>query len=183
VLVEMLSNSLKGEKVVVFSKLRSSIDTVCTALEKARIPYARITGTENQAERDYNQERFNNRTNENVDVMLGTRAMQKGLDRLKIANHLFMFNCPWSYGLYRQLVGRLKRTGSTHKRIVLYRMLGMLHDSTAFTAGGRQTIDHHTLQTVLKKQELWAAITDDTESIKTTKSDLEDIWKAMKEAA
>jgi len=183
VLVEMVQNSLKGQKVVVFSKLRSTVDTICKELVKAKIPYARITGKENQDERDYAQERFNDRTKENVDIILGTRAMQKGLDRLKIANHLFMFNCPWSYGLYRQMVGRLKRTGSKHRRVIVYRMLGLLHETTAFTAGGRRTIDHHTLDTVLKKQKLWAAITDDTESIVTTQSDLAEIWKAMKEAA
>ena len=174
----------QGEKVLIYSKLRSTVDYIGEALTDAKIPYARITGTENQEQRDYAQLQISDLAGkDNVDIVLGTKAMQKGLDGLKIARHLILYDCPWSYGLYRQLLGRLKRTGSINKRIVVYRMLSLLHPEVALTAGGRKTIDHHVLETVLKKYKLWAAITDDTESIEDAGGELKEIWQAIKEAA
>ena len=179
-LLEMLTGSLAGQKVMVYSKLRRTIYQVEVDLKKAKIPYGRITGKEDQDERDRVRRSFQQEKG-GVEVILGTKAIQKSMN-LQRGAHLFYYDLPWSYGIYRQIRGRLRRAGSSHTRIAVYHLLAQLHPTVASLAGGDESIDHYTLDTVLKKQALWKAVTGDQESLATTDSELVEIFNAIKAA-
>lgn len=178
-LIEMAQNSLAGERIVIFSKFRSQIDKLEEALNGANMATVRITGKETQKERERSQDRFMSDAKDRVNIMLITKAGMKAVD-LQKGGHLFFFDLPWSYGHYRQIIGRLKRTGSTYRSIGVYRMLGVLHPSLAALAGGDSTIDHYTLEIIAKKFKLWQAITGDEKEIESSSSDAMDIWEHIR---
>jgi len=177
-LMEMLENSLAGQRVIVYSKLRGTIDCIEEMLATRRIRNRRITGKESASQRDEARKLFMGDTSNGINVLLGTKALQKALN-LQNAAHLFFYDLPWSYGLYRQTCGRIKRTGSIHRTVIAYRMLAKLHPDVAKLAGSTQSIDSYTLGVIMKKQELWAAVTGDVETIEASTNDLVDIWNAM----
>lgn len=178
-LKEVLTNSLRGERVLIFSKLRRVIDFIEDELRRLRVDTVRITGKENDAERVRSKERFMSDGHDRCNVILGTKAIIKAVNLQKGA-HLFMFDIPWSYGWYRQLVGRLKRTGSIHSAIGVYRMVACLHPDVATRVGTDHTIDHYAIKVIMKKFKLWQAITGDVKEIDSVTSDLVDIFQQIK---
>ena len=180
-LKEVLSNSLRGERVLIFSKLRRVIDLLEDELQRMRIDSVRITGKENDAERERSKERFMSDGIDRCNVMLGTKAVIKAVNLQKGA-HLFMFDIPWSYGWYRQLIGRLKRTGSIHSAIGVYRMVACLHPDVASKVGTDHTIDHYAIEVIMRKFKLWQAITGDVIEIDSVTSDLVDIFQQIKQS-
>jgi len=178
-LKEVLSNSLKGERVLIFSKLRRVIDLLEDQLQRMRIDSVRITGKENQEERERSVERFMSDGSDRCNVLLGTKAVMKAVNLQKGA-HLFFFDIPWSYGWYRQTIGRLKRTGSIHSHVGVYRMLACLHPDVAARVGTDRTIDHYAVDVIMKKFKLWQAITGDEKEIDSVTSDVVDIFQQIK---
>lgn len=180
-LMEILTGSLSGERVVVFSKLRSMVDLLEVEINKAGMKTVRITGAEDQGEREESKRRFMTDGKDRCNVLLMTRAGQKAVN-LQKGGHLFFFDLPWSYGLYRQTVGRLKRTGSSFKAVGVYRMLACLHPNTARLAGSVKTIDHHALAVVMRKFKLWQALTGDITEIESATSDMMEIYREIRKA-
>ena len=144
-LMEMLSNSLSGEKVVVFSKLRSQIDRLEGMCTESELKCVRITGAEGMDEREHAKNIFND-LDSGVNVLLLNKAGQRALN-LQGGKHLIFYDLPWSAGQYIQLVGRLKRTGSLNKFIGVYRFITKLH----VKYGGGDTIDGRILEVLMKK--------------------------------
>lgn len=179
-LIETLGNTLAHQKVVVFSKFRTQVDRIGKRLAEEGIEYTRITGMESEEERNAAKAKF--QTSKTCNVILITRAGQRSID-LQAGQHLFFFDLPWSYGAYRQTVGRIKRTGSEHSKIGVYRMLGVLHEQAAQRMGTAKTIDHHALKVVMRKKELFNLMTGDATTIETSPSDLLEILKEIKEHA
>lgn len=165
-LVECLTGSLAGEHVIVWSKFREVIDHVEVALKKANITPVRITGKEDEYEREASKVAFNDGR---AQVLLMTKAGQRGLN-LQRAGHFFFFDLPWSWGIYRQLVGRMKRTGSHYERVGVYRMLARLHPDVLNIGESPDTIDHYTLDVVQSKKQL----ADTIQGTSTTIEDLDD---------
>jgi len=161
---DMLLGSLANEKVAVFTKRRVLVDTIELLLRKDGHKVVRITGAESPAERTVARQTFQN--HDGPVVMLLTKAGGRALN-LQAGGHLIFFDLPWSYGQTRQVIGRLKRVGSSHRRIAVYFFLAR--------ASGRPTIDQHVLSVVKKKKVLFNAVLGDDDDIKTTKSDLAEI--------
>jgi len=179
-LKEALLNSLMGERVVVYSKFRRTLDLLEKEINGVGLEVVRITGKETQNQKDRSKERFMSDGLDHCAILLLNKAGQRAINLQKGA-HLFFYDLPWSYGLYRQIVGRLKRTGSTHKRIGVYRMLGCLHpDVVAMAGGSERTIDHYTLDVLMRKFELWKIVTGDKDTIKATESDLTDLMQEIR---
>jgi len=178
-LKETLSNSLRGERVLIFSKLRRVIDAIEKELQKARLDCVRITGMEKDAERERSKERFMSDGPDRCNILLGTKAVIKAVN-LQKGGFLFFYDIPWSYGWYRQTIGRLKRTGSSHKTIAVFRMLACLHPDVAAKVGTDHTIDHYAVKTIMKKFKLWQAITGDVKEIDSVTSDVVDIFRQIK---
>jgi len=160
-LIEVLQGSLAGEHVIVWSKFREVIDAIERALTKVGIKTVRITGKEDEYQREAAKVAFNDGL---VPVLLMTKAGQRGLN-LQKAGHFFFFDLPWSWGIYRQLVGRMKRTGSLYERVGVYRMLARLHPAVLRPGEPAETIDHYTLKVVQRKKILADAVQGDTTTI------------------
>lgn len=178
-LVEMLENSLWGCRVAIYTKFRAMVDRIEARLKKHKIEVVRITGKESAQQRDVSQTRFMSDGPDHCRILVLNKAGQRGLN-LQKANHLIFFDLPWSYGIYRQIVGRFKRTGATHKKLGVYRFLACLHPDFVSMVGSEQTIDHYTLNVVMRKKKLFDALTGDEEEIATTTSDLMDVLTEIK---
>ena len=179
-LKETLTNSLHQERVVIFSKLRRVIDSLERDLNQAGLECVRITGKESEKQRETSKSRFMSDGTDHCPILLGTKAVMKAAN-LQKGGHLFFLDLPWSYGWYRQTVGRLKRTGSIHKAIGVYRMLACLHPDVASRTGSEETIDHYALKVIMKKFKLWQAVTGDVTEIEEVTKDVKDIWNAIRE--
>jgi len=59
-------------------------------------------------------------------------------------------------------------------------MLAVLHPDVAAKIGSEKTIDHYVLKVIMKKFKLWKAITGDIKEIKTSPSDLLEIWNEIR---
>lgn len=180
-LVETLTGSLRDERVVVYSKFRTVIDQIEADLVKAKLKVVRVTGKENSVEREAAKQSFmaDKTAGNHVPILLMTKAGSRAIN-LQAGGHLFFFDLPWAYDLYRQIIGRLKRTGSTHRKIGVYRYLAVLHPSVAKHVGTDLTIDHHTLNIILKKFKLWQAITGDSKEIdEVGENDVKEIYEEV----
>lgn len=180
VLVEMLGGSLLGHSTVVFSKFVTMIDKIAEALKKAKLPFVRITGAEDDAEREDAKRRFmTDDPQKRIPILLITRAGQRAAN-LQAGAFLIFYDLPWSYGAYKQTVGRVKRTGSRHSKVGVFRFLTVLHRNVATKVGGNKTIDHYGLGVVLKKKALSDVVTGDTTDLDTSASDIMEIFKEIK---
>jgi SNF2 family DNA or RNA helicase len=176
-LLENLLGSLSGEKVAVFSKFRSQIDRIENLLKQAGLHCVRITGKETQEEREAARVAFQSVGPKSANIILLTKAGQKALN-LQSGNHMIMFDMPWSYGMYRQLVGRMKRTGSIHQHVGVYRYMAVMHPDVVMGTT-TDTIDHHILKVLLRKKSLFNAVLGDETTIETTDADLMDVYKQI----
>lgn len=184
-LLETITGSLNGQRIVVFSKFRSVVDLLEAETRKVtNHPILRITGKETWDEKEAAKNFFmSDEEGAEHSILFLTNAGKRAIN-LQKGGHLFFFDLPWAYDDYRQIIGRLKRTGSSFKTIGVYRMLGLLHPKTAALTGGEQTIDHHTLKILMKKYELFKAVTGESaaKTIETGDGDLLEIYQEIKQS-
>lgn len=83
--------------------------------------------------------------------------------------------------MYRQLVGRMKRTGSTHTHIGVYRYISEIHPDEA-QGSTVETIDHHVLRTLFRKKGLFNAVLGDETTIETSDMDLNGVYREILKA-
>lgn len=181
--IEALNELLKGEllnkKVIIFSKFRSVLDAYEEDLKAmSGRSYARITGLENSEEKELSKQRFMDVAANPVNTILMTQAGTRALN-LQRGEVIVMINLPWTYGRYRQIVGRLKRTGSIHKRVLVIRLLGVLHPSVAGLSGSEKTFDHYTLEVLKRRLRLFNQVHEGDEQIKSSPAALKEILTAM----
>jgi SNF2 family DNA or RNA helicase len=146
-LVDLLSDELDGEKVIVYTRFESLVGRLTDILKKAGIKSTRITGKENDKARQKNQAAFQDLESDTKVVFItaaGTEAIN-----LQAAAAMIYFDAPWSWGDYVQSLGRMIRIGSPHPAVVAYHLV-------AERPAGRdkKTIDHHVLKMLRKKKGL-----------------------------
>ena len=131
------------EKVIVYARYRRVVDYLCERLTGAIIPHVRITGAEDAKARDDARQRFNTAppstdhashpaidaeeqslneqasrdASTGVNVIVLNAAGGQALD-LQSANIVVFFDLPWSWGEYQQVLGRSRRIGSIHSKIL-----------------------------------------------------------------
>lgn len=132
-----LENDLEQEKVVIFSKFRSFIDVLQSEL--ARYHPVRITGEESLVEREENKTRFEG--DDSCRVLLMTQAGGFALN-LQVAKAIIFVDLPFSFGMLEQIMGRIRRIGSTHTTVLA--ILLMMRDS----------IDNHVLNILRSKKKV-----------------------------
>lgn len=144
VLIELLEGSLRGQSVLVFTRFAAMADLLCTEIHcRTGIEPALIKGACSKTQREQAQDDFQSGR---VKVMVITLAGGRALN-LQKGGHLVLFDGPWLYGQERQLIGRIKRTGSGHRFIVVHYLLGELHPRAVREARRRTsvTIDHRVM--------------------------------------
>ncbi len=176
--VGLLTNELAGQKVIVFSKRRKTIELISAQLKlkKTQVEHAILWGKQGKTAREKAIDGFQKGS---VPVLLMTQAGGKALN-LQRGAHLLVVDSPWTYGSYHQLVGRIKRVGSKNARVVVYRLVAELDPKEAARRGigkGRtvQTIDHSVLKHVKRGQAVFAAVTGDATGIEVTNDDIASI--------
>jgi SNF2 family DNA or RNA helicase len=113
-LLDMLDGDLAGEKVIVFTKYKMWIDRMERLTKDGNFTdrkFLRITGNENEKQRNDNKRLFQGSPDHNLIVV--NAAGIEGIN-LQQAAHMVLLDVPWSWGDLIQLVGRMVRMASPH---------------------------------------------------------------------
>lgn len=145
-LVDLLTDELDSEKVIVYTRFASLVPRLQEILKKAGIKSTRITGKENGKARAKNQAAFQDLESD-TKVIFVTAAGTEAIN-LQAAGAMIFYDAPWSWGDYVQALGRMIRIGSPHPSVVAYHLIGERPGSD------RKTIDHHVLKMLRKKKGL-----------------------------
>jgi SWI/SNF-related matrix-associated actin-dependent regulator 1 of chromatin subfamily A len=176
-LIEILTEGdLANEKVIIFSRFRKMVDIIMETLKKNKIEAARITGSENEAQRDTAQTLFQDPESE-VRAICITMAGAEAIN-LQAAKAIIFFDTPWSAGDYIQILGRMIRIGSTHDRChALHLMV-------------KGSIDSRVMEVLNRKMSLVEQVLgkrikgdSDDEIEFDSRNDISDLFEALKEDA
>lgn len=146
IFMDMLENDLSNTKVILFSRFRRMIDIIEREVKAAKIKCVRITGAETKAaSREQAKKKFQD-PKSGINLILITMAGSESIN-LQTAEHFVMYDAPWSFGDYAQLLGRMIRIGSQHEATVATHLVGVRQD-------GSKTIDHYVIQKLREKKKL-----------------------------
>ena len=176
-LLDLLTNELEGEKVIVFSRLRQMVDIMEAEIEAKGIKTCRITGAENGDKRIKSQKAFQDPDDE-TKVCLITMAAAEGVN-LQLAKAVIFYDTPWSAGDYLQIIGRMIRIGSIHDKVFSYHVCA------------KKTIDEKVMKTLKAKMGLIEAVLgkrlkeegESDEVLEVGQSELSDIFDGLLEDA
>lgn len=129
-----------GEKVIVFTRFKTMVDTAIPILTKAGVKCTRVTGDENEAQRKLAMSQFQDPKSD-VRVIFITMAGGDAIN-LQAAKALVFYDTPWSAGDYIQILGRMIRIGSEHDRVYAIHLVA------------RDTIDERVQSVKAKKMKL-----------------------------
>jgi len=146
VLLDMFENELDGVKTIVFSRFRRVVDIIEREMVARKMKCVRITGAENKASVREKAKRIFQDPKSGVNVILITTAGSESIN-LQTAEHFVLFDAPWSYGDYVQLLGRMIRIGSKHQTTVATHLV-------AVRQNGEKTIDHYVIKKLREKKKL-----------------------------
>jgi SNF2 family DNA or RNA helicase len=147
VLLEMLEGEYRGEKLVVFSRFKSLIDRLQWLTENKHFTsrkFLRITGDENEKQREEAKRKFQDPTSE-YDLIFLTEAGLEGVN-LQQSGTLVCFDLPFSIGKIAQLVGRLLRMSSPHSAVLLHILVS------------KGTIDEYVIDVLKSKNKVFSLI-------------------------
>lgn len=149
-LIEMLTEGdLEDEKVIVFTRFKKMVDILMPALKAAKIKAVRVTGDENETQRQAAQDAFQN-PNDDTRVICITNAGSEAIN-LQAAKAIIFYDSPWSAGDYLQILGRMIRIGSEHDNVLAIHLV-------ATTPNGGMTIDHRVMSVIESKMKLIEAV-------------------------
>jgi len=149
-IIELLTGSLLYDKVVVFSRYKTTIARLTARLDKEGIGWVRITGDEDKFQREVDRKRF--WEDPAVRVCIGTTALEMSLN-LQIARYMIAIDLIYNPARVEQLIGRIRRIGSFHRSVVLLILLT------------NDTLESRMLEIVKKKQALISAVFDEESEI------------------
>lgn len=182
-LLDLLAEGdLAGEKVIIFSRFKKMVNLLMPALKKAGLHPVRVTGDENEDQRQAAQDAFQN-PNDPCRVICITSAGGEGIN-LQAAKAIVFFDTPWSAGEYLQVLGRMIRIGSKHDSVLAIHLVA--------TFNGGNSIDKRVMEVINSKMKLIEAVlgerlkgtttTEGDETLKVT-SEINDIFDALREDA
>jgi len=138
-LVELVTEQLRDEQVVIFSSFAKVADHVATLLGCAK-----ITGDVSKAARQEITSRFAVGSER---VVVGTiGAMSEGIDELKAAHYVCFIDRDWTPARNEQAIARVHRYGQ-HEPV------------TVFNIVARDTIDSYVAKTLRRKEAIVATLT------------------------
>lgn len=148
-LLDLLTEELDDEKVIVYTRFASLIPRLQELLKKQKVKSVAITGKVKDTDRRKAQEAFQDLESDTKVVFI-TDAGAESIN-LQAASAIVFFDAPWSWGNYVQLLGRPIRIGSIHTTVLAYHLIAV---RPAQRAKDRKTIDQHTLDTLRSKKDL-----------------------------
>jgi superfamily II DNA/RNA helicase len=181
-LMDILTEELDGEKVVVYTRFESLVGRLQAILTAGGITSVRITGKEKVQQRKAAQDAFQDE-NSPTKVIFITDAGSEAIN-LQAASALLFFDAPWSWGNYVQTLGRPQRLGSKHTRILVYHLVSELPGETAKE---RKTIDDYVLETLEGKKAIIDQVLGESAvgalTFDTKGSSTKDLVRKMQEGA
>ena len=135
----LMQEELKNEKIILFTRFKSGIQVLEIICERNKIKYTKITGDQNNKERDEARASFQN--DPDCRIMLITTAGSAALN-LQAASTILFFDTPWSYGDLVQTIGRAQRIGSLQEHILIIHLVN------------KSTIDVRVMNKVTDKKNL-----------------------------
>jgi SNF2 family DNA or RNA helicase len=151
-LLDMLDGDLLGEKVIVFTKYKTWIDRLEWLTKNGHFTnrkFLRITGNENEKQRNDNKRLFQNSNDH--DLIVINAAGLEGIN-LQQAAHMVLLDVPWSWGDLIQLVGRMVRMASPHSACTLHILIS------------KGTIDEYAIETLKGKKGVFEKILGESHS-------------------
>jgi len=165
-LLELLKDEFSSEKIVIFANSKKWINRYQKILASEGIASVKITGDEDGEERSKNVNAFNK--NDEIKVCLITAAGEKGIN-LQSARIMIFAQMPWSYGSFKQLLGRIRRLGTKHQSLLCVFLVA------------KATADARVSAALKGKKKLFGEIFND--SLETIESDdsqsLEELYKQI----
>jgi len=167
-------------KVIVFSRFKTMIDLIMAELTRCGIGCTRITGAENEKQREIAKKAFQN-VNSKERVICVTEASKQAVN-LQSAKAIVFVDTPWSAGDFIQILGRMIRIGSQHDSVLAYHLVAQMN--------GAMTIDGHVLRTLGKKIKLVESVLgkrikgDSDEDVEVLpKNDISELFDALRQDA
>lgn len=117
---DLFEGELYGNKVIVYTRFKSGIPRLSAILDKLDIKWVRVTGDENDKEREKAMDTFQDKDS-GIDVILITSAGSAAINLQTSGIELF-YDSPWSFGDLVQIIGRARRIGSEHESVLTYHM-------------------------------------------------------------
>jgi len=142
-LFNLLDNELLGQKIIFFTRFRKWVDRLEILMKKKGLNPLRITGAEDAETREENKLKFSSSPDHNI--ILITSAGGNALN-LQAARVLIWGDLILSYGDVIQVIGRMIRFGSEHKKVL---SIHLICD---------KTVDDHIFKIVFPKKKLFEEI-------------------------
>jgi SNF2 family DNA or RNA helicase len=140
-LLDLLTNGdFADEQVIVFTRFRKMVDYLMPILKKEGIKAVRITGSENEAQRQAAQDAFQD-PKDDTRVIVITTAGGEAIN-LQAAKAVIFYDTLWSGGDYIQILGRMIRIGSIHDRCYAVHLVA------------KGTVDQRVMEVLKKKMNL-----------------------------
>lgn len=116
----LVDECANGEKVIIYSKFEKVVTWLAAQLKDAGITHARITGKESAKVIERDRVAF--QTQPDPRVMLIDDAGGQALD-LQAAGIVVFYDLPWGWGAFKQILGRARRIGSKHSKVLAVALL------------------------------------------------------------
>jgi non-specific serine/threonine protein kinase len=145
--IRLMTEELSSDKVILFTRFKSGIPSLEIWCERKGIKYTRITGDENDRERQEARIKF--QTDPTCNLIFITTAGSSSLN-LQAASCLIFYDTPWSYGDLVQTIGRAQRIGSLRDHILILHLVN------------KGTVDVRVINRVTDKKDLSDEILGDT---------------------
>lgn len=144
-LVELITEGeFADEKIIVFSRLKEMVFLAQRVLEKKGVKSVRVTGDEDDLEREKAKKVFQN-PKSGVNVIFITMAGSHAIN-LQSAMVTVFYDTPFTAGDYIQLLGRKIRIGSIHEMVYAIHLIA------------KDTVDERVMQILRGKLTLFEAV-------------------------
>lgn len=144
-LIDMVTTGeFASEKVIVSTRFRKMVDIIERELNKKGVEVARVTGDENDRQRQEHMKAFQD-PNSGVDVICITDAGKQAIN-LQSAKAIIFYDTDFSGGVFLQKLGRMIRIGSEHDRCYAVHLVANRRRG--------KSIDHRTMDILAEKMEL-----------------------------
>lgn len=193
-LLEILTEGeFAEENVIVFTRFKKMVDLIMPVLAKKKISAIRITGDEDEDEREEGKAAFNNPKQAHR-VAVITTAGSDAIN-LQSAKALICFDTPFSAGDFIQLIGRMIRIGSLHDFCYVIHLLarrkktGVIVGSTSVKQQAGRTVDHRVMEISGKKMKLVEAVIGkrlkgiEDNTVIPVENDISDLFSSLQDDA
>jgi len=122
-IIRQLKNSLKNEKVVVFSRYLNPVYHLTQRLNEEGIGVRQFIGSSSMSDKDKLKAKDDFWSDDSVRVLVGTSALVRGLNLQKSAYMIMINQISSNPSSVEQLIGRIRRIGSEHSKVILINLL------------------------------------------------------------